>query len=162
LHTTQVVVAARDIEGGTLIHQSDVIAHNSLIQWATAIKNPSEISGMRAMRDLVKGQPLSQEDVASPSQYARGDRVAVAITVDNADAQLVRQGDTVDLLATSEEATSTVAAGASVVSVGAGSGSGFLDNGSSHSIVLALTPTEARNVASARRSTFTVVLRNRL
>ena len=88
--------------------------------------------------------------VIAPSALDGSGRVALTLEVTKADAQLVRSGDRIDVLAADGSGlATTVATNAAVVSVPA-----------SDVVVVAVNPTEAVKVAGARAaSTFTLVLR---
>lgn len=150
LHSHRVWVARHAIPAGQAITSAALIPADSTLDWEYLIRSADQVVGRVAARDIAAGEPVTTRSVIAPSALDGSGRVALTLEVTKADAQLVRSGDRIDVLAADGNGlATTVATNAAVVSVPA-----------SDVVVVAVNPTEAVKVAGARAaSTFTLVLR---
>lgn len=147
LHSARIVTAARSLPAGHVLTEADLRVQSSTVTWAGSFSGTEELVGRTTSRALTAGEPLSGSSLMGASLLqgqVRG-RVAVAVPVTSADADLVHPGDIVDVLSAVERVADT----ASVIAVSATSNRA-VGADSSRSVILAVYPREAEAIAAAR------------
>ena len=155
-HTVAVVAAAHDLAGGARITESDVRAAEFLPATVPsgALRAADDAVGRVLAAPLRAGAPLTDLSLLGDrliSGYGRGLVGAPVRIGDAAAVSLLRVGDTVDVLASSANGTTTasvVAADAPVIAIPAADGdSSSFDSGAL--LVLAVSPQVATGLAEA-------------
>ena len=117
-----VVVAAHEVVGGTVLGPTDVEVRAVLTADAPvgALTDIAEVVGRAVSAPVAEGQVLTPLALVSPRASPAGGRVVAPVRVSDAGlVTLLRPGDVVDLVGTDEQggAASVVARGARVVTV---------------------------------------------
>jgi Flp pilus assembly protein CpaB len=117
-----VVVAAQEVEGGTVLTPVDVEVRAVLAADAPvgALTRPADALGRAVSAPVAKGQVLTPLALVSPRASPAGGRVVAPVRLSDAGlVTLLRPGDVVDLVGTDEQggAASVVARGVRVVTV---------------------------------------------
>ncbi|MCO7219665.1 Flp pilus assembly protein CpaB [Klenkia sp. PcliD-1-E] len=118
--TERVVVAGADLAAGRSVSPGDLV----VVDWPAdlvpdgAARDPADLAGALLAAPLRRGEPFTDARLVGPGLWARVPPGQVAAPVRLADlavAALLRAGDRVDVLATSEDGTTRVVAGDALV-----------------------------------------------
>jgi Flp pilus assembly protein CpaB len=166
--TVDVVVAARDLPGGTVLGSADVTvtAFPAGAVPGGVLGGPGEASGALLAAPVRAGEPITDRRVLGPGLLAgwdgsgSSDVVAAPVRVaDAGSARHLRPGDRIDLLATSLDGaatTSVVAADVPVLALPSATDSTLAEGAL---VLVATTPAQAADLAAAAvsaRLSFTV------
>lgn len=144
LHSHDLVVTTKELPLGHIIGAGDVRLTHSTVTWEGALSNVGDVIGRTTSRSITSGEPLGLDDTLGPSLLQDRTRVAVTVSVDAADAAMIRAGDIVDVLSTESRC-----AGSARVLSATVAARGMMDSGSSH-VTVAVLPREAEAIAAAR------------
>lgn len=180
--TTAVLVAERQLPAGHRLTAADV----RIAQWPSNIGQPSVLTDPDVVVGRMTAGPIGSGELVTDSRVlgpgyldmAAGAVAAPVRLADSGEANLVRTGDVVDVIAARAidgggQSAEPVAVNARVIAVatddeasgsllGAGSGGGALGEGSGNLVVLAVSEDTATDLAAAAtRSRLSLVMRPR-